>query len=354
MHATGGKVVEQLPGAQGGPGDRLGQDRRYLLGGHRVGLGGPSALLGQQRRQAIPFGPAHTGSRWCGRSGGRAGGGHADFRGVVEHGSTSGMDDLVRGHGLGLLLVTEATEGAHPWPSSRSRRAARVTSTRVQEALVRRGSQKAAAHGSGSAPWTPSRNLSPARSSPAKARRRCRQPGRHRQDPPLHRRLHRHRAHVTHRCRDRSASPAGPLRPAGWRAGPCTRASRLSRPEPVTPFDRGGSTGLGSLPPRLPQRGIVSLLGLALPFYRVLEGGPLARDSLMSLQVLTPRLQTLHELRSAFVHYLRLVWSQTSDQRPSAVKLLTLRTVAIAFASSAARRLAGSPRAPGGHRCNDR
>jgi hypothetical protein len=24
------------------------------------------------------------------------------------------MDDLVRGHGMGLLLVTEATEGSHP------------------------------------------------------------------------------------------------------------------------------------------------------------------------------------------------------------------------------------------------
>jgi hypothetical protein len=29
------------------------------------------------------------------------------------------MDDLVRGHGEGLLLVTEATEGSHPVTSSK-------------------------------------------------------------------------------------------------------------------------------------------------------------------------------------------------------------------------------------------
>jgi hypothetical protein len=45
-HPTVGQVVDQLAGAQGRPGDRLGQHRLDLVGGAAVGITGGRRLLG--------------------------------------------------------------------------------------------------------------------------------------------------------------------------------------------------------------------------------------------------------------------------------------------------------------------
>jgi hypothetical protein len=118
-HATVGQVADQLAGAQGGTGDRLGQHRLDLLRWGRIRHHRWPAALGQQRRQPSALGPAGpvvvAGAR---APEGAAGLGHAGLRGPVQDLDTAVVDDLCWGHGGGLLRLFGRNQRVHHQPTN--------------------------------------------------------------------------------------------------------------------------------------------------------------------------------------------------------------------------------------------
>jgi hypothetical protein len=75
-----------------------------------LGLAGAESV-GQFR------GPGKPPSRLPGHTEHRRRGRRSVLGGVLQRRKTACTDDVGSGHGLGLLPVTEATEGSHPWPA---------------------------------------------------------------------------------------------------------------------------------------------------------------------------------------------------------------------------------------------
>ena len=118
--STVGEVADQLAGAQGRPGDRLGQHRLDL-----VGWGGGRhhwwpAVFGQQRGQPIALGAAGPAVVGGARDAeGAAGLGHAGLAGPVQDLDTPVVDDLCWGHGGGLLRLFGRNQRVHHRPHQR-------------------------------------------------------------------------------------------------------------------------------------------------------------------------------------------------------------------------------------------